>query len=59
MRKAGNKSAKRTTKAAKTVCSDKKQTKQTTDKSKRASFDVKAMYKKVATPAAGTRDERI
>lgn len=59
MRKAGNKSAKSTTKAAKTVCSDKKQTKQTTDKSKRASFDVKAMYKKVATPAAGTRDERV
>lgn len=59
MRKAGNKSAKSRTKAAKTVCSDKKQTKQTTDKSKRSSFDVKAMYKKIAKPAAGTRDERV
>ena len=59
MRKAGNKSAKSTTKAAKTVCSDKKQTKQPTGKSKRASFDVKAMWRETAKPAAGTRDERI
>lgn len=59
MRKAGNKSAKSTTKAAKTVCSDKKQTKQTTDKSKRSSFDVRAMWKEIAKPAAGTRAERI
>ena len=59
MRKAGTKSAKSTTKAAKTVCSDKKQTKQTTDKSKRSSFDVRAMWKEIAKPAAGTRAERI
>ena len=59
MRKAGNKSPKSTTKAAKTVCSDKKQTKQTMDKSKRSSFDVRAMWKEIAKPAAGTRAERI